>query len=216
MLYLLKKWQDRGDISKSIPIYLDGTLAINYTQLYVNANIGIKKEMHSFLPKNLTFVSKEMRPALLDSDNCKIILTTSGMGSYGPAQVYIPAYINREDCLLQFTGYTAEGTLGRKLKDAQKGDIVTINGIVKQKLAEVEYTNELSAHAKADELIDFLRNFNRLNLVLVSHGETKKKIEYSTRVAKEIDPKNVAILEKDYFFRVNPYGLVKSLSMTFN
>ncbi len=38
------------------------------------------------------------------------------MGSYGPAQVYIPEYIS-SNTLIHFTGYTAEGTMGGKVKE---------------------------------------------------------------------------------------------------
>jgi len=32
---------------------------------------------------------------------------------------------------------------------------------------------------------------------------------------KEVNVKNVGILSRDYFFRINPYGLVKTLSTKF-
>lgn len=215
VLYFLKKLQDEGKLSTEIPIYLDGKLAIQYTSIYKNADIGIKEEMQDFLPANLTFVSKDTRPLLLEDDACKIILTTSGMGTYGPAQIYIPNYIEKEGCLLQFTGYTAEGTLGRRLKDTPKGETVTISGVLKLKLADVAYTNEMSAHAKADDLIDFLKKYKNLKFVLVTHGENLTEQIYAARVAKEVTPKDVAILEREYFFRINAYGLVRSLSTSY-
>ena len=39
----------------------------------------------------------------------------------------------------------------------------------------MEYTTEYSAHAKADEMIDFLKKFKHLELVLVNHGEADTK-----------------------------------------
>ena len=215
VLYMLKHMQDEGKIEKDIPIYLDGKLAIKYTELYLRADLGIKKEMLDFLPCNLKYVDKESRVGILEDNNCKVVITTSGMGTYGPAQVYIPSYISREGCLIQFTGYTAEGTLGRELKDTVNGEAVPIGGIVKIKRAEVEYTNEMSAHAKADEMLDFLRDFTNLKLVLVNHGEISSKEQFSMRIAEEINPKDVAILGRDYLYRICPYGLVRSLSTSY-
>ena len=215
ILYMLKCMQIEGKIDIDIPIFLDGKLAIRYTELYRRAELGIKEEMKDFLPTNLKYVDKESRPSILSDNGCKIIVTTSGMGTYGPSQVYIPSYINRVGCLIQFTGYTAEGTLGRELKDSAMGESVTIGGIVKRKYADVAYTNELSAHAKADEMLEFLRKFKHLKLVLVNHGEIESKQIFSNRIADEINPKDTAILGRDYLYRICPYGLVRSFSTSY-
>ncbi len=216
ILYTLKKLQDDGKLSTDIPIYFDGKLGQRYTKLYLEEDLGICSEMKEFLPQNLTFVDKATRCEVVYSQEQKIVVTTSGMGTYGPAQIYIPEYITRKNCLLQFTGYTAEGTLGRKLKDTEQNDVVTIGSIIRKKRARVEYTTEFSAHAKADQMIDFLRQFEALRLVLVNHGETETKNKFSERIVNELDPKCVGILNREYFFRVGPYGLIRQLSTKFN
>ena len=137
------------------------------------------------------------------------------MGSYGPAQVYIPEYITNKNALIHFTGYTAEGTLGYELKNAEVGDIVEVAGLLLKKGAQVEYTTEYSAHAKADEMIDFLKQFTNLKLILINHGELSTKNIFAERIVKEVEPKRVGVLGKEYFFRVNQYGLVKTLATKF-
>lgn len=214
ILYELKNMQ-KEQILKDIPIYFDGKLARRYTNLYINDGLGIREEMRDFLPDNLTFVDKANRAEVLENTEKKIIVTTSGMGSYGPAQVYIPEYIARKNALIQFTGYTAEGTLGNRLKSADTGEIVQIGGLFVKKQADVEYTTEYSAHAKADEMINFLKQFNNLKLVLVNHGEKETKEIFAERIVREINAKMVGVLGREYFFRINPYGLVKTLSTKF-
>lgn len=172
--------------------------------------------MKNFLPENLTFVNKSNRSEVLEDTERKIILTTSGMGSYGPAQVYIPEYITRENALIHFTGYTAEGTLGNRLKNTKIGESVEVGGLIANKKAIVEYTTEYSAHAKANELIAFLNQFKNLKLVLVNHGESEIKETFAKRILKEVKTKRVGLLGREYFFRVNPYGLVKTLSTKFD
>lgn len=216
VLYVLKQMQEDGRLSKDIPIYFDGKLAHHYTRLYLEKELGIKEEMKDFLPENLKYVDKSSRSAVAESNEQKIIVTTSGMGTYGPAQIYIPMYITRNNCLLQFTGYTAEGTLGSNLKKTEVGQNVMIGSVLRKKRAEVAYTNEFSAHAKADEMIEFLKQFHNLKLVLVNHGREKTKVKFADRIVNEVDPKCVAILDRSYFFRISPYGLIRSLSTKFD
>lgn len=215
ILYELKCMQKAGDLDVQVPIYFDGNLAIRYTQLYLSEELGIKEEMRDFLPENLNFVDKANRVDVLEDTGKKIILTTSGMGSYGPAQTYIPEYITRENALIQFTGYTAEGTLGSRLKNTEIGEKVEVGGLLAKKKARVEYTTEYSAHAKADEMIAFLKQFKNLKLVLVNHGETNAKEIFAERIVDEIQAKRVGLLGREYFFRINPYGLVKTLPTKF-
>jgi len=157
----------------------------------------------------------EIKSPILKDNNKKIILTTSGMGSYGPAQTYIPEYISREGALIHFTGYTAEGTMGNRLKEAKNGDAVEVGGLLVKKKADVEYTTEYSAHAKADEMIEFLKQFKNLKLVLINHGEAETKETFAKRIVEEVNTKNVGLLGRQYFFRVDSYGLVKTLSTKF-
>ena len=215
ILYKLKCMQKEGKLDTQIPIYFDGKLGIKYTHLYINDGLCIKPEMRDFLPDNLTWVDKESRGSVLEDENKKIILTTSGMGSYGPAQVYIPEYISRNKALIQFTGYTAEGTMGNRLKSTELGEMVEVGGLIAKKRADVEYTTEYSAHAKADEMIAFLKQFENLKLVLVNHGESQTKEIFAERIVNEVDTKRVGLLGREYFFRVDPYGLVKTLTTKF-
>lgn len=215
ILYILKVLQKQKKLSTGIPIYLDGNLAIKYTDLFLRGCIQIKEGMKNFLPEHLKYVDKDMRSSLLENNTTKIILTTSGMGSYGPAKTYIPEYLSRENALIQFTGYTAEDTLGYRLRTTPKGETVDFVGLVVVKRADVEYTTEFSAHAKADEMIEFLKQFSNLKLVLVNHGEFSTKEVFAERILKDVKPKNVGILGNGYFFRIDSYGLVKSLSTEF-
>lgn len=215
ILYELKCMQDSEKLNSDIPIYFDGNLAIKYTILYLKDGLDIRDDMKNFLPNNLRIVDSSNRENVLEDKSTKIILTTSGMGSYGPAQVYIPEYMSRKNSLIHFTGYTAEGTLGYRLKMALPGENVEIGGLIIKKTAMVEYTTEYSAHAKADEMINFLKQFKKLKLVLVNHGEMKTKEIFANRIVEEVNPKRVGILGREYFFRVCPYGLVKTLSSKF-
>ena len=111
--YELKQMQQEGLLDTSIPIFADGKLSYSYTNFYLNHSEFLKKEVKNFLPENFNFVKDNIeREKLLTDRSCKIILTTSGMGNYGPAQTYLPYYISRPKCSIIFCGYTTPDSLG--------------------------------------------------------------------------------------------------------
>lgn len=215
ILYFLKQLQETGKLDPNYPIYLDGKLSQRYTNIYLNDNIGIDKEKKELLPKNLEWITHETRTEIVEKINSKIVVTSSGMGSYGPAQTHIPKVLSNSNGLIHFTGYMAEGTLGRKLETANPGDYIMVGGLFIKKRGVVKYTNEFSAHAKADEMIEFLQKFTNLKFVLINHGEKEVKKVFASRVLEEVKPKNIGILGHEYMFRINSYGFVKSLPTKF-
>ena len=217
LLYKLKNMQDNNIIPKTYQIYLDGKLSQSFTTIFLThaEMLGFKNEMVDFLPKGLKNIYKEERFAIMKDERPKIVITSAGMGSYGPAQMHIPEVITRKNGLIHFTGYMAEGTLGRDLQEAKQGDMVKIGGIIKKKLADVLYTNEFSSHAKQDEIIELLNKFNCKKLVLFNHGESATKEQIAKVAFENIKAKNIGILGNDVLFRVGPYGLIKTMTTKF-
>ncbi|MDD2375938.1 MAG: MBL fold metallo-hydrolase [Clostridia bacterium] len=211
----IKNIQDSGKLDKTIPVYLDGKLSIKYTNIYSKYSYMFKDTAKNFFPENFSFVDKELRADLITNTKCKIILTSSGMGSYGPAPLYINNYISSENALIHFIGYPAKGTLSRKLKNAKKDDFVKIGGVVKQKKCDIEYTTEFSSHAKLDEILTFLKQFSNINLLLVNHGEHDCKENLAKQVIVNNLCKDVAIESRSTFYRINNNGLLKELTTKF-
>lgn len=211
----LKRMQDAGKLDKDIPVYLDGKLSIRYTNIYVRNSDLFKEDAKEFLPANFNFVEKSTREDLLTSNECKIILTSSGMGSYGPAPLYISNYLPSENALVHFVGYPAMGTLSRRLKDTVKGDFVKIGSLMKQKMCDIEYTTEFSSHAKLDEILEFLNQFTNIKLLLVNHGEYECKENLAKEAILHKLSKDVAIESRSTFYRIGRYGLLKELTTKF-
>jgi len=216
ILKFLMEMQNKGELT-GIPIYLDGKLTQSYTRLF-SAHLlsSIDCDKQEFLPKDLTYVHRDLRSTLLENINQrKIIVSSSGMGSYGPAQSYLLAYLSIPSALIHFTGYAAEGTASRALIESSDESIVTFDGILLPKRATIKSTAEFSAHAKADELINFLNQFKNIKTILVTHGAKDVKNTFALRIAEETSSKNVGILSRDFFFRINSNGLVKTISTKF-
>lgn len=215
ILYNIKKLQEREVIPADYRVFFDGKLAQKYTGIYLNIDGIIKQEMQDFLPEGLIYVSSDSRADVLNDSKKKIIVTTSGMATYGPAQVYLPKFLPNPNTLVLFTGYMAEETLGRNLMNSKTDDFVKVGGLIVKRKAEISYTNEFSAHAKADEIIELLNKFYNINAILVNHGETNSKEQLAKKIVIEVEPKDVGILGREYFFRVNAYGIIKTLSTKF-
>ena len=212
IMLTIKQMQDDKKISKSIPIFYDGKLGNTYNTLYGSGLLDLNENADHFTPANFTVVeNKQKRNSIIADNNCKIILTTSGMGTYGPSRTYLPAMLTKGNCLIHFTGYLAEDSMGRTIYEAEPGSVVEMMGLQVKKRAEVKYTSEFSSHAKADELINFLKPFKDIKMVLINHGEESTKVAYSQKVVDEIEPKYTALLG-EYLYRVCAYGFVKSIS----
>ncbi|MBQ9280224.1 MAG: MBL fold metallo-hydrolase [Clostridia bacterium] len=213
ILYKLKCMQQSGSLPTDIPIYLDGKLGIKYTHIFPRLNISERTK--DFLPENFHYVEKSARDELMSTRERKIIITSSGTGSFGPAQFYLPHFLPNKTAYVAFTGYTPRNTLGHRLQNTPDGTTLKVGGVVVTKRAKIEYFNEFSAHAKADVLVNFLKDFTNLKLVLINHGEPETKLAFAERVKREVNPKMIGILDRDYWFRVDQYGYVKSVTTKF-
>lgn len=211
ILYILKLMKEEGDIPFTYPIYLDGPLSQEYTRIYLSEGIGVKESMRDFLPEGLAYLNAENRIERTGYVKTKkIIVTSSGMGSHGPAQTHIPNTLMYPKGLVHFTGYMAEGTVGRDLMKSIENKMINVGDKLFKRRGEVLYTNEFSAHAKSEEMIEFLQQFTNLKMVLINHGNLESKETFADKVEKEVKPKDTAILGRDTVYRISPYGLVKS------
>ena len=188
-------------------IYYDGPLSHNYTREYPTYE-EVKEEMKDFLPNNVIFVTKENRGKVLNTVN-PIIVTTSGMGTNGPAKTYIENTVGDKDTVIYFTSYCAEGTLGRKLLDST--DTVEIGGAKKKLEAEVMTTGEFSSHAKRDEIYAFLKQFENIKTIYLNHGDDGVKEKFKEYLEEE-GLNNIYIISGRKF-RIGPYGMMKELKV---
>ena len=200
--YALKEAQDIGRLNPAIPIYNDGKTAIGCTELFLNGEFKMYPHMREFMPQNVTYVQdKELRHFLRHDDSPKIIVASSGMGSYGPSQGYIDSYLNKKNSIIHATGYLSPCSKLGRLRD---------EGLCKTKFFD---TDEFSAHGKQEVLVNFLRPFyenNNLKSVIITHGEPETKQEFKNLLEDTFDTR-ISILSNDYKFRITSDGVVKSI-----
>lgn len=213
LMYRIRKLQDEGRIPKDYPVRVDGTTTAAYTFRYLDRSniLRLREEAKNFFPYNIQFVDNKTRPALLNSTERAIFISTSGMGSNGPAATYIPHFLSNPNALLYIPGYASEGTLAKKIVEADYGEeILFKDGHSVIKNAEVKQTGEFSSHATADQIIEFFLQFAPLS-ILFNHGEPKNKEALEARAQKELGIKKTGILGMGYVYRVNSYGIDKAV-----
>ena len=209
VLYELKKMQERKQLPMDIPIFIDGKLFMDYCHLY-RYSLDIADEMRDFYPKNMNVMNKDHREEIIRSRSKKIILTTSGMGNHGPAQEYIPMIVERKDSCIHFVGFTAPGTIGRALLEANEGDEVDLGMCSKIKKCEIRFTGEFSTHAKRDELLKFFKCFSNIRSLLIQHGEEDVKDSFAEYCRNKLDNcKSVEVLGNARTVVLDSWGIKK-------
>jgi len=84
-----------------------------------------------------------------------------------------------------FTGYQAEGTLGRRLMDG--ADRVKMLGTEISVKATVDKLNSLSAHADQDEILKWLGGFQRApKTTFLVHGEADAQHGLQARIKADL------------------------------
>ena len=194
--------QKRKIISTKIPIYIDGPSLIYY----------FKKDCEIFkdrvvIPENVNFIDgKDDRNRILYDKSCKIIFTTSGMGSFGPAPAYIAEYIEHQNAMLHFNSYCAKDTFGERLKNVAYGQTIPfrINNcgpLIRR--ADIQWTAEFSGHGKFDQILKLLRPFTNIKAIFVQHGELncQQDTKYGLIHELNLPEEDVIVMKPDVYYK---------------
>ena len=215
ILYDIKMWKKNGIIPQNIPVYADGGTSQDFTMMYHYTDLGIKKIMKDFIPKNTHFVTRtkerqSYRKQIMENSNPKIIIAPGGMGSYGPIQNYIDYYISRNDALIHFLGYCSPDSRGYKLINTPVGEKISYNGHEHIKLCDVLKTAEKTSHAQRNKLLNLIQYFPTVNSIVINHGEEKVMQKFREYLLDHIDlPKEkIMIASPEMEYRIESSGIV--------
>jgi metallo-beta-lactamase family protein len=191
ILYYLNVLQLDGRIPH-LPVYLDSPMAIRITEVFKRHSELFDREMKDLLRRHLSpfdfpglrmVQTVEESKSLNEIKGTAMIIAGSGMCTGGRVKHHLANNISRPECTIMFTGYQAEGTLGRRIVEGARS--VRIHGIPRPVLAKVTQIQGFSAHADRDELLRWL---SRLTVnprrIFVTHGE-KQAAEYFSRFLHE-------------------------------
>jgi metallo-beta-lactamase family protein len=174
----------------SLPMFVDSPLAVNVTDVFRAHPECFNEETNEYLNNgedpfgfNRLIYIRDVNESkkLNDRKGSFIVISASGMCEAGRILHHLRNNIGDSRNTVLLTGYQAENTLGRKLRDGWK--TVRIFGIPAQVEAEVAALEALSGHADAGELLDWMEPMAAsLRKVFLVHGEP----EQSTALAEAI------------------------------
>ncbi len=196
MLYAIREIKEKGLVTghKGFPVYVDSPLASEATSIFIQCNPICFDEETSELVKSgknpLWFEGIRITESAEDSklinfdDKPKVIISASGMCEAGRIRHHLKHNLWKENNIILFVGYQAEGSLGRRLLNGEK--TVTLFGEEISVNAQIETLQGTSGHADRDGLIRWLEGFKeKPKLVFVNHGEDES-CEYFKKYLEDL------------------------------
>ena len=209
LVYALHRIFSRNEAPR-IPVYVDSPLSVNATDVFRLHPECFDADTEEFLIRDkdpfgfnqLNYISEVSESKELNEKNGPmIIISSSGMCEAGRIQHHLKNNIEDSNNIVLMVGYSAHHTLGRRIID--KEEIVKIFGQEYQLNAEVIVLNSFSAHADADELIDYVNQFDKAMLkhIFLVHGDYDQQVAFKERILGNGFAK-VSIPEKGDIFTI--------------
>jgi metallo-beta-lactamase family protein len=193
LLYYLKQLEDQNKLP-NIPIYVDSPMGLSATELYTNAveerdeEAEMKFNLHEnpLEPRGLTMIrGAQESKRLNESRGPAFIIAGSGMANGGRIVHHLLHHLDDPSTLVLFTGYQAEGTLGRQLLEGAPH--VRMFGQDVQVRARIDKLNALSAHADQQEIMTWLRGFKAPpKRTYIVHGEPPAQAALRDKIVSEL------------------------------
>jgi metallo-beta-lactamase family protein len=187
LLYSIHLLKERGVIHH-LPVYLDSPMAIDATRIY-----HAHRDEHRLSPEQCeamchaaTLVNKpEDSKALSARRGPMVIISASGMATGGRVVHHLKAFAPDKRNTILFAGYQAGGTRGAAI--LQGAASVRIHGGDVPVRAEVAALDNLSAHADAGEILQWLRGFDAApRQIFVTHGEPAAADAMRARIERDL------------------------------
>ena len=198
MLYFIRQIKAEGlihghDIFK---VFVDSPLANEATNIF-----GIHK-YDCFDDEALELIRKGINPlsfpglkisvtsedskAINFDDDCKVIISASGMCDAGRIKHHLKHNLWREDSTILFVGYQAVGTPGRALLEGTQE--IKLFGEPVHVAAKICRMPGISGHADVNGLVDWIKAFEvKPQKVFVTHGEDTVTELFAARLRDEMN-----------------------------
>jgi len=190
VLYLLYMMEKKG-ILQGARIFLDSPLAFRATQLYEKFSNELKNDIREIFEKGenpfkmqgLEITQKRDESIKInDIKGRAIIIAGSGMCSGGRIMQHLKHRIWNPQNSVIFTGYQAEGTLGREIVDgAQSVNIFNEEIVVRSKICTI---GGFSAHGDRDDMLEWIEHFEHIENIFLVHGEKDSLLRMAATIEK--------------------------------
>lgn len=189
LLYLIVKLYRQKRLP-ALDVYVDSPMATAATAVTLKhltlADEDAKEAMQwmqsgSVRPRIRFIDCHNESQALADVAAGAVIIAASGMCEAGRIKHHLRTNLSRPECSVIFTGFQAQGTLGRRIVDGAK--IVRIFGQPVEVKAAIHTIGGLSAHADRDALLGWLSGFESApGRTFVVHGEAAVAEDFAASV----------------------------------
>ncbi len=190
LLLVLQRLRRAGEIPHDLPILLDSPMAHQATDILVKHArlLRISAREAATLCEDVTLIHKpadSLKAATRAISRPAIIISASGMATGGRVLNYLKTLAPGPRHHIAFPGFQVGGSRGAKMVEGAReiklhGSYVPVN-------AEVSHLEGFSGHADADELMAWLRGFERApEQVFVVHGEPSASDALRSRIQDEL------------------------------
>ncbi len=182
MLYAIREIKQKGLVKKHdhFPVYVDSPLAAEAASVFMQCSpVCFDEETLALIEQGINPIwfedlrisqTAEESKQINFNKEPKIIISASGMCEAGRIRHHLKHNLWKDNSMVLFVGYQAEGSLGRRLLNGEKyvnlfGEEITVN-------AEIRSLHGTSGHADREGLIRWLKGFSaKPELVFVNHGD---------------------------------------------
>jgi metallo-beta-lactamase family protein len=187
LMYCIRLLKQRRAIA-NLPVYLNSPMAVDATTVYrrhrdehrLNAT-----ECEAMCHAATIINTPEESIALNARHGPMVIIAASGMATGGRVVHHLKSFAPDRRNTILFTGFQAGGTRGAAMMAG--APTIRIHGQDVPVRAEVEMLANLSAHADAGEIIDWLRPFSKVpKRTFITHGEPAAADALRVRIEREL------------------------------
>ena len=187
VIYTIYTLMESGRVPR-MPVYLNSPMAVKTTDLYLKYPQDHRLTLTQMqdLERDVHLVrSVDESKALNHVEGPAVIVSASGMLTGGRVLHHLEFMAPDERNTLVFVGYQAGGTRGRRILDGERK--VKIHGTWVPIECQVEDIGGLSAHADADEIMQWLGTFTRPPArTFLTHGEPDAAEALRVRIRSEL------------------------------
>ncbi|MDC7290631.1 MBL fold metallo-hydrolase [Blautia schinkii] len=197
MLYFIRQIKEDNLVHghDGFKVYVDSPLANEATTIFGEHRYDcFDEEALSLIHRGVnplsfpglkTSVTSDDSKAINFDDDCKVIISASGMCDAGRIKHHLKHNLWREENTILFVGYQAIGTLGRALLEGAVE--VKLFGEPVHVAAEIFQMPGISGHADVNGLIDWAKAFDeKPKKVFVTHGEDSVTEIFAQRLREEL------------------------------
>jgi metallo-beta-lactamase family protein len=187
LLFHLEQLRASGRLP-NIRVFLDSPMAIDASEMLCrnSGDCRLSADQCARACGIATYVrTVEESKAVMNNPVPKIIISASGMATGGRVLHHLKRYAPDSRNTILFAGFQAAGTRGADMVAGAAS--VKIHGAYVPIRAEVHNLSMLSAHADADEILSWLRRFDKApRMTFIVHGEPSGSDVLRRRIEEEL------------------------------